>query len=855
MSSEYPLDFGSSPMDGDGLARAKKFVRQLIRNTSPNDVFDANEILRAHPGLQTYRSVVLDLAYEEYVRRIDAGEDVDQSKFIDRFGEYRDSLRSLLATHGWMAVADFSSIFQTVWPEPGDKFGPFELLEVIGRGAFAKVFVAQQLDVGSRIVVLKISPRLKGEVRTLAQLDHPNIVPIFTVVKSEDASLSAICMPYLSRATLHDVMIHAFQKHAVPQSAESILVAIRAKNGESPIKPVQEDRGKPHPIFRGRFEDAMIHVGLQLARALENTHVKGIYHCDIKPSNVLLTSSGTAMLFDFNLAFESRTDECLVGGTLPYMAPEQLRVVTHPGETPVIDARTDIFSWAITMYQLLTGQLPFGNVSETESSVKTASRLLDGQKQGPIPMRNHNPNVTPTLAKLIEDSLAWEPSARPQSVSELAHRLQREQRIDRVAGRTLRSNRKGLLISIATVGVIATGVSLFFALRPPYETRLNRQAHSLLRQHRYDEAMRLFDQVKAIPQGGFESDKAYEEAVLRWGTEKLKEAHEEHERGYFDSSEKRCVEILSRLDELADLQDDDNRRFDLWRQTKLLLADSYFDQGSELQVKLSDGEIGKGMEAATETINTIGELYMKAVVSTKDVRDVEQTTNRPHHYETLCRFAFFQIRLWTLPGLLDAVERSTAFRTTQLALEMLQHMGGENDPFVLNNLAYCYLVHSNHELAAPLLNRCRDLGLDNVAVRLNRLREAVSTLESQRQRVGAEELKSIVDEIFESGIIEQSIEVGSTTEETFTLLNDLMCAILDVEMRFNFGDPDDIVERIIEYSEQAVSLGTTRNSLERTVGSIDIVRAHRRYEVLLVRASSNENAQTWTYRLVDLRNH
>src|SRR6202008_3283865 len=110
----------------------------------------------------------------------------------------------------------------------------------------------------------------------------------------------------------------------------------------------------------------------QLAAGLSHAHERGILHLDIKPANVLLADTGEPMLLDFNLSFDSaRPDRELVGGTMPYMAIEQLFDMRNRGKG-VIDARTDLFSLGVLAFELLTGTVPF------PASAKQV-RDIDGQ--------------------------------------------------------------------------------------------------------------------------------------------------------------------------------------------------------------------------------------------------------------------------------------------------------------------------------------------------------------------------------------------------------------------------------------------------------------------------------------------
>src|SRR5262249_5041841 len=147
-----------------------------------------------------------------------------------------------------------------------------------------------------------------------------------------------------------------------------------------------------------------------------------IYHRDLKPSNVLLTPDAKPMLLDFNLSFDEQVAEERLGGTLAYMAPEHLRA-TDPerGLDPsLVDARSDVFSLGVILYELLTGVHPFGRMPAKLASAEIRAHLLQRQQTGPIPLRRANPHVDLPLARVIERCLAFDPNDRPQSAAELA---------------------------------------------------------------------------------------------------------------------------------------------------------------------------------------------------------------------------------------------------------------------------------------------------------------------------------------------------------------------------------------------------------------------------------------------------
>ena len=173
---------------------------------------DANAILAEHPHLLRYRSLVLDLAAEEYRCRQATGESISADEFAVRFPGMEKSLYFLLEVQRMLQQDSSLGIsHETIsWPEPGDKFLGFSLLAELGQGTFGHVFLASEPSLGNRLVALKVAPQGQWEAEILGKLGHPNIVPVYSIQKDPQTDLTAICMPYLGRVTLHDVIEHAF---------------------------------------------------------------------------------------------------------------------------------------------------------------------------------------------------------------------------------------------------------------------------------------------------------------------------------------------------------------------------------------------------------------------------------------------------------------------------------------------------------------------------------------------------------------------------------------------------------------------------------------------------------------------
>lgn len=254
-------------------------------------------------------------------------------------------------------------------PGPGDEIAGFKILLELGRGAFARVFLAEEINLGRRLVAIKISRAQGDEPRNLARLQHTNIVPVHSVLEDPATGLRILCMPYFGGANLAQVLdrsgglnpthhdgkslIEAIDdvSRALPADSFSIRSASRRSrmSRQSLMKPLSEGAGEsavevvaplavsrvrslfsrlvhpgvdarqdadsdePEPdqpcrqfLSRASAIQAAVWIMARLAEGLEHAHSRGLLHRDIKPANVLMASDGTPMLLDFNLSVEHR---------------------------------------------------------------------------------------------------------------------------------------------------------------------------------------------------------------------------------------------------------------------------------------------------------------------------------------------------------------------------------------------------------------------------------------------------------------------------------------------------------------------------------------------------------------------
>lgn len=379
-----------------------------------------------------------DVAFEEYRLRCQAGQHATPEEYAAAFGIDVTHWPRMRPASGPSRNGILPQPAIQGWPEQGTYFQDFEILREIGRGAFARVYLARQTELAARPVVLKVSPRQSAEPQALAQLQHTHIVPIYSVHRQ--GPWQALCMPYFGATTLADVLRHLAGRVALPASGRDLLDTVEARRdrtllGEHELVPatgsVAEALTPPQPattlmLQQLPFVDAVLWLGLRLADGLAHAHERGILHRDLKPANVLLTDDGQPMLLDFNLARDLKADptslEDRVAGTLPYMAPEQL--ANCQGEALPVDVRADLYALGVLLYELLAGRHPFP--LRTGPLAVRLKELRADRAAVPVWLCQLNPAVSPAAASLVQHCLEPSPGRRYPSAHALHEDLQRQ---------------------------------------------------------------------------------------------------------------------------------------------------------------------------------------------------------------------------------------------------------------------------------------------------------------------------------------------------------------------------------------------------------------------------------------------
>jgi eukaryotic-like serine/threonine-protein kinase len=290
--------------------------------------------------------------------------------------------------------------------ETGQRVGDYEVLALLGSGGMGRVYKVRSV-ISNREEAMKIllpdfaseqelAARFMAEIRTLAGLDHPNITQLRTAFQVQNQF----------------VMVMEFVEGTSLDKLHSQLALEQA-----------------------------IDYSTQVLAALSYAHGKGVTHRDIKPANIMITTHGVVKLMDFGIA-KSTTDLNLTRpgttmGSIYYMSPEQVR-------GGIVDGRSDIYSFGVTLYEMVTGRKPF----QAETSYSVLNAQLN---EAPAPPAQWNPSLSRELNDIVLRAMAKDPGARFQSADEF-----------RSALKALReSHPAGAPVAAAAIGAVAAPIPAF----------------------------------------------------------------------------------------------------------------------------------------------------------------------------------------------------------------------------------------------------------------------------------------------------------------------------------------------------------------------------------------------------------
>ncbi len=419
----------------DERRRKRELLAELSKSSGEGDAVSAEEVLARWPADPAKDADAASVLFQDFLQRRGRGEDTSLHEYQQRFPQHSGSLGDLLRRQDVLRSmgAVSGSIPQPLrLPDVGAELFGFRLRGELGRGAFARVYLAEQGDLADRPVVLKVSEATGDEARTLAQLQHTNIVPIYSVHEDAAAGLRAVCMPYFGGASLSQVLLRLRERVEVPTRGRELADALAEVDSrrETFSLPGGERGGVSEPPFASwSYLHASAWVVGRLAEALQHAHDRGVLHRDIKPSNVLLASDGQPLLLDFNLAQDLKEDvgRAGVGGTVAYMAPEHLRALAarDPALARQVDRRSDLYALGMLLYEMLAGKAPFEqSASYTPMPALIKAMAVERGKAAPS-LRRRRPDAPWSLESIARKCLAPDPAARYQQAEELAEDLRR----------------------------------------------------------------------------------------------------------------------------------------------------------------------------------------------------------------------------------------------------------------------------------------------------------------------------------------------------------------------------------------------------------------------------------------------
>ena len=454
-------------------------------------------------SLHRHKSLLLNLVLEDYDKEKQGSySSVQLKEYCQRFLGLGDSLersiyrqlevRRYLDQHPEML--DLENSFN--WPRPGETFLNFEILEELGHGALAKVYLCKQQNLADRLVVVKVALGAKVyEASLLGKLRHPNIMPVLWADYDEEADASYLCMPFLGRSTLVDLIEVAFRE-ALPRHSGLILDAADLWTSPHDREGIEATPSTGSVTRKTSYATGVLKLAIAMADGLALAHRQDVIHGDIKPSNVLLTSDGTPLLFDFNLGRDRLRTDGPAGGTLAYMAPEQLQCLAEDCSDlfPPPEIATDIYSFGVVLCELFTGKPPY-EVAGEPSETKISAQLLYRQQQN-ISQSNHS-ELSGHIRHLIHDCLAFDPSHRPSSMAEVRDRLSDELRVSARGWRFAKAHPWRLSLAGTACVAVVVCAGVIYAMRPPLAESLFSEAVTAQEAGKWKQATSLFSAVLA----------------------------------------------------------------------------------------------------------------------------------------------------------------------------------------------------------------------------------------------------------------------------------------------------------------------------------------------------------------------
>lgn len=358
--------------------------------------------------------------FEEYLEQQADSDPIDFNPLVNQYPQFKESLEKKIS-----AYKKIVGVFEGKQAEPaapatsqvGRIIGGCRLLKVLGQGGMGVVYLARQENLNRDVVVKLLRPfavdnkalkeRFLRESRTVGRLNHKNIVPVYDVGEEEGSFF--IIMQHVQGVPLNKLIESLAGKDRSALQLKEIAEAISQNLGQPSAKPVSIDGKSPTEFF--------CNLIIKVADAVQYAHDNGVIHRDIKPSNIILEPDGNPVLLDFGLSHDDvEINLTLSGdflGTPIYSAPETF-LKEKAGDQRLLD----VYSLGVTLYELLTGGLPYEAISVYE--IYSAIRFSEAKSPKSIWK-----NIPKDLETIILKSIEKDARLRYNSVIGLGQDLTR----------------------------------------------------------------------------------------------------------------------------------------------------------------------------------------------------------------------------------------------------------------------------------------------------------------------------------------------------------------------------------------------------------------------------------------------